>query len=78
MMNDDHVIAVCGSDYMKKIGELRKFYHPDLLYFGSPGPSELSYLQNRFVEGKTMIYFCTGKECKLPTEDPEEIEKYFN
>jgi uncharacterized protein YyaL (SSP411 family) len=30
------------------------------------------------VEGKTMIYFCTGKECKLPTEDPEEIEKYFN
>jgi len=77
-MHDDHVIAVCGPDYRQKIDDLRKIYRPNLLFFASEGPSGLAYLQNRFVEGKTMIYFCSGKECRMPVEDPVEIFPYFS
>jgi uncharacterized protein len=75
---EDRVIAACGPVFRQKIDELRKSYHPGIMFFASEGPSGLAYLQNRFVEGKTMIYYCTGKECKLPTEVPAEILKYFS
>jgi hypothetical protein len=77
-MHEDRVIAVCGPDYRQKIDDLRKIYRPNLLFFASEGPSGLAYLQNRFVEGKTMIYFCSGKECRMPVEDPVEIFPYFS
>jgi len=67
------VIAVCGPDFREKIKEIRQLNFPRIIYFGSDKPSDLPYLQNRFVEGITLIYFCTGKECKLPTQDTSAI-----
>jgi uncharacterized protein len=75
---ESNVIAVTGLEFYEKIQAIRQFHFPGLIYFGSDQPSQLTYLQNRFVEGKTMIYYCTGKECKLPTEDPAEILPYFS
>jgi len=74
----EKVIAVCGPDFREKISALRKLNLPGILYFGSDKPSNLPYLQNRFVEGMTLIYYCTGKECKLPVDIPETILKFFS
>jgi hypothetical protein len=62
---------------MEKIQAIRQFNIPGIIYFGSDHPSELPYLQNRFVEGMTLIYYCTGKECRLPTDDPAAIFTYL-
>jgi uncharacterized protein YyaL (SSP411 family) len=75
---NEKVIAVCGPDFREKIDTLRKLNLPGMIFFGSDKPSHLPYLQNRFVEGETLIYYCTGKECKIPTEDPADILKYFS
>jgi uncharacterized protein YyaL (SSP411 family) len=71
------VIAVCGPAFREKIHAIRQYNIPGILYFGSEKPSELPYLQNRFVEGMTLIYYCTGKECKLPTEDTNVINNFL-
>jgi hypothetical protein len=73
----EKVIAVCGPGFREKIHALRKLNLPGIIYFGSDNPSELPYLQYRFVEGMTLIYYCTGKECKPPTEDTNSIIIYL-
>ncbi len=74
----EKVMAVIGPDYMEKIGALRRLNFPGIIYFGSERPSELPYLESRFVEGQTLIYYCTGKECKMPVEDPAEVLRFFS
>jgi uncharacterized protein YyaL (SSP411 family) len=67
------VIAVCGPEFKERIKAIRENDTTGILFFGSAGLSDLPYLQNRFFEGHTMMYYCTGKECKLPTEDTSTI-----
>jgi hypothetical protein len=77
-IQEEKVMAVIGPDYQEKIVALRKLHLPGIIYFGAGGPSELPYLQNRFVDGMTLIYFCTGKECKMPVENPVEVLSFIS
>jgi uncharacterized protein YyaL (SSP411 family) len=70
---DFQVIAVTGEDYHQKIKPLKEFYFPGKMFFASAEKSDLPYLEDRLVEGKTMLYLCTGKNCRLPSEDPAEV-----
>jgi uncharacterized protein len=67
-----YTIAITGPGYHEKAAAVRKHYHPSLFFCGSESGSDLPVLKDRFVEGQTMIYVCTGKECKLPTASVEE------
>ena len=73
-----YTIAVTGPDYLEKAAAIRKHYHPSLFFCGSESASDLPVLKDRFVEGQTMIFVCTGKECHLPTPSVEEALLYFS
>jgi hypothetical protein len=65
-------MVIVGKTVDKTMAELRKSYLPNQIFAGSPGPSDLPLLQNRFTEGKTLIYVCENNTCELPVETAEE------
>jgi len=52
-------------------GFFRK-YQPRLVLMGAHKTSELNNFRNRFVKNKSMIYVCSGNECKTAVESVEE------
>jgi uncharacterized protein YyaL (SSP411 family) len=70
-----YTVVITGPECMAKATELRKDYHPQIFLCGSEKFSELPVFKDRFIEGETMIYVCTGRECKLPTSSVEEAIK---
>lgn len=61
-------IAIVGKSWKSKLSELQKIFLPDVMYSGCESKSQLSLLQNKAVDGKTMIYVCKNKICQLPVE----------
>ena len=71
-------IAIVGSNAMTKVDDLNSFYLPNKLIIGSTTANDLPLLKNRFVDGKTLIYVCVNKACKMPTENLGESIKMIN
>ncbi len=65
-------IAVVGENSIRQVEEINKKYIPNKLIIGSKSENNLPLLKNRYVEGKTLIYVCVNKACKMPTEDLDE------
>lgn len=61
-------VAVMGKDALVKSRQLQKYYLPTTLFMGGYAEN-LPLLENKLAEGKTMIYVCRNKTCKLPEED---------
>ena len=62
-------IVIVGKEAVKKREELNRYYIPNKILAGSlDEKSKLSLLEQRYVEGKTMIYVCRNRTCKLPVE----------
>ena len=55
--------------------ELNKKYVPNKLFLGSVKASEMELLQEKFVQGTTMIYVCENKACQLPTTNIMKAQK---
>jgi uncharacterized protein len=70
-----YTVVITGPDCMAKAAEIRKGYHPEIFICGSETFSELPVFKDRFIDGETMIFICTGRECKLPTSSVEEAVK---
>ncbi len=69
-------IVIAGKDALEKRRELNQYYLPNKILAGSiNGNSNLSLLQQRYVEDKTLIYVCENKTCKLPVVTVEEAIK---
>ncbi|MDQ3111691.1 MAG: thioredoxin domain-containing protein [Bacteroidota bacterium] len=66
-------VVIVGKTVDKTMEVFRKSYLPNQIFAGSPGPSELPLLQNRFIDGKTLIYVCENNTCQLPMEDAAEV-----
>ena len=62
-------VAIVGKDAHVKAMELNKKYVPNKLFVGSFENSNMELLQEKFVQGITMIYVCENKVCQLPTAD---------
>ena len=62
-------VAIVGKDAQTKAIELNKKYVPNKLFVGSFENSSMELLQEKFVQGVTMIYVCENKVCQLPTSD---------
>ena len=63
-------IVICGenADVERKI--MAAHYLPNAVFCGTKvSTSTLPLLQNRFRPGKTLIYICRDKTCKLPVEN---------
>jgi uncharacterized protein YyaL (SSP411 family) len=64
-------IVITGTKAREILPALQSRYQPDCLYAG--GVTEnLPLLTDRIVSGKTLIYICENKVCKIPVETAEE------
>ncbi len=64
-------VVIAGTDALGKRKTLQQHYLPTTVIMGSTGISSLPLLQNKTVNGKTMIYVCTDKMCKRPEESAD-------
>jgi len=81
-LNPFYEIAIVGKDVDEKRKSFSQHYVPNAIFVGaasSPallpkekGGTAVPLLKDKFVEGKTLIYVCENKTCKLPTENIEE------
>jgi len=71
-------VAIVGENAIEKATELNKKYLPNKLVIGSSTSNDLPLLQNRFINGKTLIYVCVNKACKMPTENLDESISMIN
>ena len=71
-------VAIVGKDAHTKALELNKKYVPNKLFLGSFESSEMELLQEKFVQGTTMIYVCENKACQLPTTNIMKAQKLMN
>jgi hypothetical protein len=62
-------VAIVGKDAHTKAMELNKKYVPNKLFVGRFENSNMELLQEKFVQGITMIYVCENKACQMPTSD---------
>jgi uncharacterized protein len=67
-------VAVMGKDAVAKSNAMRKNFYPTALFMGGD-KENLPLLENKYVEGRTIIYVCRNKVCKLPEEDVEKAIK---
>jgi uncharacterized protein YyaL (SSP411 family) len=65
-------IVICGSDAEAKRKQIQMSYLPNATFAGSINESSLPLMEYRFVEGKTLIYVCENRVCKLPVETVDE------
>jgi hypothetical protein len=72
--NELYIIAVLGKEVVSIIKKLKEKNLPGTLIFGSKVESNLPYFANRYTEGKTLIYICSGTFCMQPVESVAEAE----
>jgi len=65
-------IAIMGEKCEEKRDALLQHHLPKALICGGINAGDLPILQNRKVEGKTLIYVCQSGACKLPVSDVEQ------
>ncbi len=70
--NNFYEVAIVGSDVHEKVKAIHTHYLPNKLVVGSNAESNLPLLKNRFIKGKTLIYVCVNKSCKLPVSEVEQ------
>jgi uncharacterized protein YyaL (SSP411 family) len=68
-------IAIVGNNAETLLKDLNQQYIPNKLVAGSKKESTEPLLQDRYVAGKTLIYVCENKTCKLPVESVNEMKK---
>lgn len=62
-------VAIVGNHVDEKKKTFSKLYLPNVIFAGSSNASQIPLLQNRHVEGKTLIYICENSTCKKPVEN---------
>lgn len=72
MENPYMEVVVTGEKSGEVLAHLQKNFSPAILWAGSTKPSGIPLLKNRHSKGKTLIYVCTGTNCRLPVENVEE------
>ena len=68
-------VAIVGDDFKTKRSEFLKKFYPNILLLGGKDEGKLELLQQKLVRGKTMIYVCEDKNCKLPVDNVKAAEK---
>ncbi len=71
--NPFYEVAIVGDDYKKKAGEIRSQYLPNSILAATEKGSGLSLYQDRYVEGRTLMYVCQLGTCQLPITRIEEV-----
>lgn len=65
-------VVVCGDNTMNKLKELDQNFIPNKVVCGllkQTSEKMLPLTEGKYVKGKTMIYVCVNKTCRLPLEE---------
>lgn len=73
LIEEPKQVAISGPDALQYAQELHKPFRPDLLIFGSTGPSELPLLSNKYQLNTTQGFVCQHKTCSLPLNSVKQI-----
>ena len=65
-------VAITGDDCKNKRQQFDQHYLPNVILLGSKAESKLALLENKLITGKTMIYVCRDKTCKLPVMEVDK------
>jgi uncharacterized protein YyaL (SSP411 family) len=68
-------VVIVGKDAEALRMELNNYYIPNKIVAGSINESNYPLLENRYVEGSTLIYVCVNNSCKLPVVTVAEAVK---
>ncbi len=68
-------LAICGKNALDFAYKMQQKYLPNLVFAGSEEPSNLLFLNNRFVPNQTTFYICENQSCQLPETDFELVLK---
>jgi len=76
--NEPYEVAIVGPDHQAVRKEFDKHYFPNVFLSGGATEGQLTLLANKLVPGKTILYVCRDKVCKLPTTDLQQALKQIN
>ncbi|MFZ1307281.1 MAG: thioredoxin domain-containing protein, partial [Ferruginibacter sp.] len=65
-------VAIMGADYKNKRQQVDEHYLPNVILLGGNTAGKLALLENKIVEGQTMIYVCRDKSCEVPVVEVEK------
>ena len=65
-------VAILGDEALQVKAEMDFAFRPDIVFLGGTDEGTIPLLENKLVDGKTMIYVCQNKTCKFPTSDSQE------
>ncbi|MDX2303324.1 MAG: thioredoxin domain-containing protein [Microscillaceae bacterium] len=71
-VSEPYEVAIVGDDFAAKRRALDKKYLPNILLMGGKTEGTLPLLENKLREGRTTIYVCKNKVCKLPVTEVEK------
>lgn len=62
-------LAICGETALEYCSKINGLYLPNVILAGTEKNSNLPFLKDRFVAGKTLFYVCQNKTCQAPSND---------
>jgi uncharacterized protein YyaL (SSP411 family) len=68
-------VAIVGDDWAAKRKELDRRFLPLMLLMGGKTEGKLPLLEDKLVKGRTTIYVCRNRACRLPVTDTEAALK---
>jgi uncharacterized protein YyaL (SSP411 family) len=75
LSSETYDVTIVGKDCEELRKQLNQYYLPNVFISGGIVEGESPLLKDKLVPGKTMIYVCQNKACKLPVEDIESALK---
>ncbi len=72
LTGNHYEVAIVGENAISLLNELQKNYLPNVIFCAGATENDLSLLQKRHIEGKTLIYICQNNSCQLPVETVKE------
>jgi hypothetical protein len=71
--NPFYEIAISGKDANREVLAFNEVYLPNKMILGNvEEKTNLSLLENKWVDGQTTIYVCENKVCKLPVTNTQK------
>ncbi len=72
LANPFHELVICGAQAQTRRLELSRHFIPFAQVMGSEGTSLIPLLEGRHAPGRTLLYVCSNKTCKLPVGTVDE------
>jgi uncharacterized protein YyaL (SSP411 family) len=66
-----------GDEAVRNSIQMQKQYLPQVIFLGGT-EENLPLLENKYVKGKTVIYVCQNKTCKLPVMSVDKALAQLN